>query len=169
MDVWDAIETRIEVREYADDPVDDAVKRRVLEAARLSPSGKNVQHWRFVLVEDGDRVEELADVSATGGWVAGADFAVVVCTDPDYAFAELDAGRAVTHMQLAAWEEGVGSCIYTGFDDDEMARLLDLPAEFRVSLVAGFGHPAREVRGRKDRRPLEELAFSERFGERLDL
>ncbi len=167
MNVRDAIETRIEVREYVERAVDEETRRRILDAARLAPSGKNLQHWAFVLVDGADDVDHLADVSTTGEWVRGADFAVVVLTDPDYPYHGIDAGRAVTHMQLAAWEEGVGSCIYTGFDEERMRAFLDYPDGLTATLVAGFGYPHRpveEYEGRKDRAPLDEVVHEGRYG-----
>lgn len=169
MNVLDALRTRIEVREYADEPVSADVREDVFEAARLAPSGKNTQHWRFVLVDEAEALERLADLSTTGGWIDGADFAAVVVTDPDYYYHELDAGRAITHMQLAAWEHGVGSCIYTGYDEAGMREFLEVPEEYAVSAVVGFGYPTRDVEGRKSRRPLEEIAFEGRFGTPLEL
>lgn len=168
MDVSEAVDTRLEIREYADRPVDDGLKRTILEAGRNAPSGKNLQHWRFVLVDDPDRLAELADRSTTGGWVGGADFAVVVCTDPSYPYHEIDAGRSITHMQLVAWEHGVGSCIYT-VKEPPAVELLGVPDDYHLALVGGFGYPTREIRGRRDRRPLEAVAFRNRFGEPLDL
>lgn len=111
---------------------------------------------------------ELAELSTTGGWIEDADFAVVVRTDPDYDYHAIDAGRTVTHVQFVAWERGVGSCIYTGYDEAGMRSVLDLPDRYDVTLVAGFGHPAREVRGRKERKPLSEVAHHDRFGEPID-
>lgn len=164
MDVTEAIEHRLEVREYADEPVGEEVKHEVLEAARLAPSGKNRQHWRFVLVDDPDDLAELAARSTTGGWVEDAAFAVVVLTDPALSYHELDAGRAITHMQLAAWTAGVGSCIFTGFDEDAVRDLFDVPDGYAVSAVVGFGYPVGPGRGRKSRRPIEAVAFRDRFG-----
>jgi len=166
MDVSDAIETRIEVRTYRDEPVEDDIQRDILNAGRLAPSGRNLQHWRFVLLSEEDRLDGLAERSPTGGWVADAAFAVVVCTDPSYEYHDIDAGRAVTHMQLAAWEQGVASCIYT-VDSVDAREFLGIPDDYDLTLVAAFGYPEGEVRGIKDRKPLEDVAFSERFGERF--
>lgn len=168
MDVTEAIETRIEVRSYGDEPVDDGTKREVLEAGRLAPSGRNLQHWRFVLLDDPERLAGLAERSPSGSWVADAAFAVAVCTDPSHDFHEIDAGRAVTHMQLAAWERGVASCIYT-VDTDAAEKYLEVPDSHWLTLVAAFGRPAGEIRGQKDRKPLEEVASSGTFGGDLGL
>ena len=171
MDVRDAVTGRIEVREYADEVVDDATKRAIVDAGRLAPSGRNAQHWRFVLVDDDEELRELADASPTGGWVAGADFAVAICTDPGYAFNEIDAGRTTAHMQLYAWGYGVGSCLYT-VDTAEARAALGVPDDYDLTAVLGFGHPTfdvESVQGRKQRRPLEEVAFHGRFGEVLSI
>lgn len=171
MDVTDAVRGRIEVREFADGAVDDATKRAILDAGRLAPSGRNLEHWRFVLVDDDERLQALADASPTGGWVAGADFAVAVCTDTDYAFNALDAGRATASMQLDAWGRGVASCLFT-VDTEEARELLAVPAGYDLTAVLGFGLPTFDVesiRGEKDRRPLEGVVFHGRFGEPLSL
>ncbi|MEM0271093.1 MAG: nitroreductase family protein [Thermoprotei archaeon] len=169
MDVFEAVNTRLEVREFSDKPVPDEVKLRVLEAARLSPSGVNTQHWRFILVDKKQELAELAEMSTTGKWVSGAAFAIIVLTDPKYPFHKLDAGRAISYMQLVAWENGVGSCIYTGIDDQRMRVRLDIPSGLEITAVVGFGYPKRHVIGRKSRLPLESVAFQGKYGAKLAL
>lgn len=168
MDVTDAVETRIEMREYADEPIDEETKRAVLDAGRLASSGRNLQHWRFILIDDPEKIRRLADQSPTGSWVADAAFVVVVLTDPEWDFHAIDAGRAVTHMQLVAWEHGVGSCIYT-VDSAGLEADLAVPDDLSLTLVCGFGRPATEVVGRKSRKPLSAVAFQGEFGEPLSL
>lgn len=170
MDVMECIATKLDIREFGDRPVPDDVKQEVLEAGRLTGSGMNRQHWRFVLIQGREDLKQLADDSRTGRWVERAAFAVVVLTDPSYGFHQLDAGRVVQDMQLAAWNRGVVSCIYTGFDEQAMKEHLAVPADLDVSVVVGFGYPARPVTGKKKKRvPLEEVAFLERYGEPLAL
>ncbi len=168
MTVTEAIETRIELREFADESVDDRTKRSILEAGRLAPSGKNTQHWRFILLDEEAALAALAEESPTAGWVAGADFAVAICTDPARSFNELDAGRAATHMQLVAWEHDVGSCLFTA-DRDPIRQQLDVPDAYDLTAVLGFGYPDREIRGKKNREPLDAVAFHGAFGRQLEL
>ena len=169
MEVFDAILSRIEVREYSSESVPDDVKLKILEAARMSPTGLNLQHWRFILVEDKNNIKKLAELSTTGKWVAGADFAIIVLTDPKYPFHLVDAGRAIQNMQLTAWSMGVGSCIYTGVREREMKKEYGIPENLTVAAVIGFGYPTRKIKGLKNRRQLIEIVFSERFGEKLRL
>jgi nitroreductase len=168
MDVTEAIRTRLEVREFTDEPVADETRRAILDAGRLAPSGKNFQHWAFVLVDADDDLRELADLSTSGGWISDADFAVMILTDPQYYYHEIDAARAVTYMQFAAWDRGVGSCIYTGFDEEGTRDFLDAPDDMAVTLVGGFGTPTFDVdnvRGHNNRKPLDEVAHRDRYGQ----
>lgn len=93
---------------------------------------------------------------------------MVVLTDPDYPPHESDAGRAITHMQFAAFDRGVGSCLYTGFDETGMRAFLAVPDEYAVTAVVGFGKPAGPLRGRKERDPLGEIASRGTVGGPLD-
>ena len=105
MDAFDAIATKLEVREYdSKKPVPKDVKMKVLEAARLTASGMNSQHWRLILVQDPKNVKQLADDSTTGQWVAQCNFAVIVLTSPQAYLHQLDAGRAIQDMQYRSLE-----------------------------------------------------------------
>ncbi|MFC4989863.1 hypothetical protein [Saliphagus infecundisoli] len=44
-----------------------------------------------------------------------------------------------------------------------------MPGEYELTAVLGFGYLTRELEGRKEREPLESIAFDGRFGEELDL
>jgi nitroreductase len=80
-------------------------------------------------------------------------------------FAVSDASRAIQSMLLAAWADGVGSN-WVGFGELEGARaLLHVPAGLDVLAILPFGYPARPVgRGRKQRKPLREVAHLDRYG-----
>jgi nitroreductase len=169
MDAFECIRTKLDVREFSDRPVSDEVKLQVLEAARLTGSGVNSQHWRFILIREPKGLTRLAGDSTTGGWIGGANFAVIVLTDPSRRFHELDAGRALQDMQLAAWNSGVTSGVYTGVKAEELRKDFGIPGNLHPSAVIGFGYPKRKQVGRKSRRPLSEVAYLEAYGKGLTL
>jgi len=164
LNATEAVRTRLDVREFSSKAVPSAVKKAVLEAARLSQSGSNTQHWRFILLEKRDSLKRLADDSSSGRWVARAGFAVIVCTDPAKGYHLIDAGRVVQDMQVTAWDHGVASCVFTGIKDDDLRRDFGIPEGLDPAIVVGFGYPAKELMGRKNRKPLSELAYLEKFG-----
>src|SRR5437867_53198 len=165
MEVFEAVKTRLETREFEKRQVSAEAKRDILEAARLAPSAMNVQRWRFVLLDRPEDLKKLAEISTTGRWIAGADFAIVVLTDPEDRYGLFDAAKAITHMQLVAWSRGIGSAHYTGYDEAKMKALINVPTGLTVVAVLGFGYPARKVVGKKNRLPIDEIAFHEKFGQ----
>lgn len=166
MNTMDALHTRVDVREYTDEPVDDEIKGDILEAARVASSGRNSQHWRFILIDEPDHVDSLGELSPTGSWVSKADFAVAVVTDPSYDFHKIDAGKAITNMQLAAWEHGIVSCMFTT-NAQAVVEFLDIPDDRSLTAIVGFGHPVHEIQGKKNRKPLSEITYGETFGSNL--
>jgi nitroreductase len=165
MDAFDCIATKLDVREFSPQKVPSEIKSKVLEAARLTGTGLNTQHWRFILVEGG--LKKLANDSTSGAWVSGANFAVIVLTNPKYKFHMIDAGRVVQNMQLAAWNYGVASGVFTGIKDEQFRSDFAIPQDLNPSMIAGFGYPARKLTGKKSRVPLGEIAFLEKYGNKL--
>ena len=168
MDAYDSVVTKLDVRDFASTSVPANVKEKVLEAARMTGSGMNVQHWKFILVQDRKNLRKLAENSTTGKWVEHADFAVIVLTNPKYGFHLIDAGRAAQNMQIAAWNFGVASCLYTGVNGEALQKDFKLPRDLTPSIVLGFGYPSRKLIGRKSRKSLKELAFLESYGQHLN-
>lgn len=169
MDTYDAIRTKLDIRQFAPRHVPKDVKARILESARLTASSMNSQHWRFVLVQDPKNIQNLAQDSSTGSWVKGADFAIIVTIDPKIPGSAIDAGRVVQDMQLAAWEQGVGSGVYTGMKVQEMRRDFGIPEGHSPAIVVGFGYPTKKLLGKKNRKPLSQVAFLEKFGDPIAL
>jgi nitroreductase len=124
----------------------------------------NTQHWRFILVQDKKNLATLAQDSTTGPWVKNADFAVIINIDPKISGSVLDAGRVLQDMQLAAWNFGIVSRLFTGFKESDLRRDFAIPQELKPAAVLGFGYPTRKIKGKKSRKPLEELVSAESYG-----
>ena len=164
MDTYEAILTKLDVREFADRKVDDKVKTKVLQAARFTGSSMNTQHWHFILVQDKNNLATLARDSTTGQWVKSADFAIIINVDPKISGSTIDAGRVLQDMQLAAWNFGVVSRLFTGFKEPDLRKDFAIPGELKPAVVLGFGYPVRKIMGKKSRKPLEEIVSSESYG-----
>lgn len=167
MDIFDGIVTKLDVRQFSPQNVPSEIKRSVLEAARMTGTGLNTQHWRFILVEGRDLLIKLAEDSTSGGWVSGANFAVILLTNPKYNFHMIDAGRVLQNMQLAAWNHGVASGVFTGIRESRLRSDFAIPNELNIPLIIGFGYPAKKWSGKKDRLPFSELVYYGRYGNRM--
>jgi nitroreductase len=166
VDTFLAIASRREVREYAPEPLDADVERRILEAGRIAGSSRNTQPWTFVVLRGAQARERTAAAVYASGNVHGAAFVVAIVVS-GRGRAEFDAGRATQNMLLEAWNDGVGGCPNGVSDTEAMNELLGLAEDERVSIVLTFGRPARrrdparrspeEWLARAGRRPLDEL------------
>jgi nitroreductase len=167
-EVFEAVRTVLAVREYQDKTVPADVLRRVLESGHLSASAGNRQPWHFVLVQDREALRELGRLMRTGPYIATAGAAVVVAYDKATHLAVSDASRAIQSMILTAWADGVGSN-WTGFGGLEGVRQkVGLPDQYDVIAVLPLGYPRRPLgKGKKNRKPFDEVVSSERFGNPL--
>jgi nitroreductase len=168
MDTFECIATKLEVREFTSQIVPSEIRLKVLEAARLTGTGLNTQHWRFILVDGRESLKKLAEDSTSGSWIGAANFAVIVLTNPKYNFHLIDAGRVLQSMQLAGWNYGVGSGLFTGIIEERLRTDFGVPKELSPTVIVGFGYPANKLTGkRKNRMPLDNLVSFERYGNPL--
>jgi nitroreductase len=169
MNTRECISTKLDIREFSSINVSANTIKEILESARKTGSGLNTQHWRFILVRDKDNLKRLSEDSTSGQWIIAANFAIVILTDPKHSFHMLDAGRLVQNMQLSAWDEGVGSGIYTGIKQEQMRNHFNIPSDLSISAVLGFGYPKKSIiRKAKNRKLAEEMTFNESFGSSIN-
>ncbi len=129
MDVAQAIRSRYSCRDYSDKPIEPDKLQTVLEAARLAPSAKNLQDWRFVVITDAKTKKRLAAAANNPTFLETAGAIVVGCTVSDHvmrcgqAVGPIDVAIALEHMRahkigcIAVVDElGTAVGILTGFD-----------------------------------------------------
>ncbi|HXF64562.1 MAG TPA: nitroreductase family protein [Caldilineaceae bacterium] len=164
MQVFDAIRTLLAVREYQDRPIPGDVVDRILEAARLTASASNRQHWDFVVVRDKETLRAIGQRASSGGYIANAPMAIAVLV-PDSPLGYIDGARAAQDMMLAAWDAGVGSVWVGNVNTPELRSLLNVPNGRMILTIIPFGYPVKKLgAGRKARKPLNEIAHQEQFG-----
>lgn len=165
MDIRDAIHTRRAVRRFDPRPVPDNIIEAILDAGRRSQSSKNSQPWRFVAIRERDTLNKLSKMGDFAGHLAGATFAVVLVGMEKHHWNAFDLGQAAAYMQLAAWEQGVGSCIAAIYTPDDAKALLGIPADYTAWCALSFGYPAADHKPLKlgGRKPLDEVVKWERW------
>jgi len=168
-------EERRSIRKYEEKPVEEEKLQAVLQAARLAPSWANLQCWSFVVVKDPETrraVSEKLEKNPAQKAVAQAPVLIAVCADPEKSghhdgmdYYLVDVGITLEHLVLEAWEQGLGTCWIGLFKEDEVKPILGIPENIRLVAMTPLGYPAKypDDRGRK---PLEEIAFLERYGQR---
>lgn len=174
MDLKTVIEGRRSIRKYKDNPVEPEKIQNILDAARLAPSWKNMQCWRFIVVEDTEvkdkALEAFNDDNPGKKGIAMAPVLIVVCADPKDSGIEdgkefylADAAIAFEHIMLAAFSEGLGTCWMGLLDETKLKEALDIPEAIKVIGVTPLGYPDQDPKPRP-RKSLEEIVFKNKWG-----
>jgi nitroreductase len=171
MSVLDVIRKRRSVRVYKKDPIPEESLLRVLEAARLAPSGKNLQPWKFILVQDSELKKKLAKASNAQDFIADAPLILVACGFPEECYRSMgrymkswpvDVTIALEHLILQAQEEGLGTCWIGSFKEEEVKSLLAVPEHVKVLALTPLGY-AGEIPEPRGRKSLEEIVSYDSF------
>ena len=169
MNVHEAIESRRSIRVFRREAVPEEKLERVLEAARLAPSARNMQNWKFIVVRERETRRKLMAAARNQSFVGQAPVVVVACgTMPDYVMScgqpayTVDVAIAVDHMSLQAVEEGLGTCWVCAFSEPDVKAVLNVPDDVRVVTLLALGYPA-EAPEPRPRKQLDEIVGYERF------
>ena len=173
MEFYDVIKTRRSVRAYKPDPIVDDALGRVLDAARIAPSGSNRQPTRLILVKDAERRRKLVPLCEGQQFVAQAPVIIVACGRNVHfdrggymgdSSMLVDVSIAVDHLTLAARAEGLGTCWIGSFKNDEAKEFLGVPDGFDVVALTPLGYPEGEAfTETTNRLPLSEIVCEEEW------
>ena len=173
MDFYEVIKTRRSVRTYKLDPIPDDVLKRVLNAARIAPSGGNTQPTRFILLRDEKRKEQIVPLCNGQSFVSRAPVVLAACgqdtrTNRGGYMGKLsmlvDVAIAVDHLTLAARAEGLGTCWIGSFDNPGIKKFLKVPDDFQVVALTPVGYPAgHPFVETTNRLPLDQLVCEEEW------
>jgi len=146
MNVSDAIRTKRAIRKFQDKPLLDEAIHAILNAGRRSQSSKNEQARQFIAIRDKSILGALSKCGTYAGHLAGAALGVAILTpDPTAKFQTMfDAGQAAAFMQLAAWEEGIGSVPASIYEGEKARDILGFPPEWHLRIALSFGYPVEE-------------------------
>lgn len=149
----------------------------IIEAARLAPSACNAQPWHFIVVDEPELKNKVADAASArllgmNHFTKQAPVHIIVIEEKvnissgigglikDKQFALLDLGIAAAHICLAAESEGLGSCMLGWFNESKMKKLLNIPDSRRVILDIVIGYPAESIKPKKRKSTSDILSFN---------
>jgi len=170
LSVSDAIRLKRAVRKFTPDPLPEEAITAILNAGRRAQSSKNTQPWQFVAITEKAILKQLAGCGEWAGHIAGAALAVAILTpEPTAQFQTMfDAGQAAAYMQLAAWEQGIGSCPASIYEPEKARQILGFPGEWHLRIVLSFGYPLQEEKltdppKKGGRRILDDMVHREKW------
>jgi len=172
MAVLEAIKKRYSCRAYLDKPVEAEKLQQILEAARLAPTAKNLQDWRFVVVTEKEKKQRLAEAANNQSFIAGAGAVIVACSMSDYVMrcgqpvGPIDVAIAMEHICLQASALGLATCWIGSFYPEKVRPIANIPKDVTIIELLAIGYPA-DAQKQPSREPMERIVSFEtwQFGE----
>ena len=153
------IYTRVSIRRFTDEPVEEEKLQAILRAAMQAPSATNQQPWEFYVVTNKEKLIALSESHRYAGCAANAPAAIVPVYRkkglwlPEYA--HIDMAIAQENMWLMTDALGLGG-VWLGIapQQERMAALreiLELPDNLEAFSIFVLGYPAGAKKAQENR------------------
>lgn len=171
MEFTDLIHKRESVRDYDPErPVPREIIEKILDAGRLAPSACNNQPWKFLVISSSDMLDKIKSCYKRD-WFKEAPHIIVATGFKNQAWnrsydgynsVETDVAIAMTHLILAAENEGVGTCWIAAYDPSMLKKVLDIDKNQQVFAITPLGYPKpgfKKSSGKKRKSPEQIIEF----------
>ncbi len=175
MNFLDLVKRRQSDRKYLNKSVEREKIDRCIEASRLAPSASNSQPCKFIVVDDKNIKNEVANETFNklvkfNSFVPTAPVIIVITIDKPKIMLQMgnilrktnygliDVGIAVEHFCLQATEEGLGTCILGYFNEKKIKKILKIPKKYKIGLVVSLGYSGHKTIREKKRKNIEEIS-----------
>jgi len=148
-------ENRSYRRFYEDHAVEPETLKGLVNLARMSASGANLQPLKYILSCDPRKNTEIFSCLAWAGYLKDwpgpeegerpAAYIVVLGDTSISESAGCDHGIAAQTMLLGARGKGLGGCMLGSIDRDALRHSLNIPSELKILLVLAIGKPREQV------------------------
>lgn len=176
METLKCIEKRRSVRNYLSKPVTKLQIEAMLNAARQAPSAGNIQPWKFIIIQDPEKIKELSEASLQQYWIQTAPLVIAVCcehakTEAQYGerglkYAIMDCAIASENIMLTATDLGLATCYIAAFEDDMIRRALGIPDNVLPAGLITIGHADERTKSPL-KYTIENVSYIERWGNRI--
>jgi nitroreductase len=169
MAVLEAIRKRYSCRAYIDKPIEQEKLDQIFEAARLAPSAKNLQDWRFVVVRDKEKKRQVAANTNRPEVFEKAAVIIAACSGCNdvmkcgQAVGPIDVAIALEHICLQATQLQLATCWIGSFDAEKVRRILEIPQDVSIIELMALGYPADKMK-KPDREPIEKIVCYDKWG-----
>ena len=170
MDFLELAKERYSVRKMKPEKIQEEDLNKILEAARLSPTAKNMQRERLLVINTEEGIEKIKQCTSCD---FGASNIIVISYEKDdeqnesefsKKYGLIDTGIVATHMCLEATNLGLGTTMVGLFDRELTKKIFNIPAKYQPELLLPIGYIDRKPSILHERRkPIEELVKYNRY------
>jgi len=176
MEVEKCIKERRSVRQYLDKKIEWNKVAKILEAARHAPNAGNIQNWRFIVVDNKEKKENLAKAALNQSFLGEAGIIIVVCHiekeikrfygKKAEVYSIQNTAAAVQNIMLRAFSLGLGSCWIGAFDEEAVKSELKVPNDVSIDAMVTLGYSKEKAKMPK-RIDLKEIVYFEEWNNKV--
>jgi nitroreductase len=144
-EVIETIKQRRSIRKYENRKISKDILKDLVDCARLAPTGYNNQPWTFVVVEEQELRDEIANKAKYGKFIHDAGACIAVFCEEDAETAIEDACAATENIMIAAKAYDLGTCWVNSHQkahSEAVKELLNCPREMELMTLIAVGYPA---------------------------
>jgi nitroreductase len=158
------IKDRRSIREFLDKPIEKKKLEEIVDSARLAPSARNIQPWKFLVVTERETLKKVSEFVSWGSFIGKSAACIVVCGRKDVKRRVEDCCLSAENIMLSAKSLGIGSCYVAalGKDMDQARNLLNVPEDLEIVCFIPLGYFEKNPEPH-DKKRMEEIIMWERF------
>jgi nitroreductase len=151
--IYEKIVKRRTKRKYIRKDIPKEILIRCVDAARLSPTGANLQPLKYIIVNDKNLLTLVFKTIKWAGYLPNykpnidemPTAYILILLDKNISKQpNHDAGIAAMSISMVAHDEGLGSCILGSIDREKIRGLLSVPKKYDIVLIVSLGYTSEK-------------------------
>lgn len=156
MDFLELVRGRYSCRNFSTREVEEEKIEKILEVAKLSPTAKNFQPQRILVLTEIEQIKKLKFCTQYG-WNAPIIMILFYDQNVSYKrdnydnkeFGDIDTSIVATHMMLEIQNLGLGTTWIGSFDSKKLVEVYAIPSNLVPVAILPIGYPSVESKPSK--------------------
>ena len=174
MDFNKVIKTRASIKKYSDKNIKDDKIIDAIEAASLAPSPGNLSILKFIIIEDKESINKIAQ-AAQQPFIKSAPVVIAVCSDSANVeraydirtekYVKQQAGAAIENFLLKITEMKLASCWIGAYSESIIKTALKIPENITVEAILPIAYKHKSDKTKQKPKPnLGNITYFETYG-----
>jgi len=127
----------------------------LINLARLTPTARNQQSLRYILVNSIEQNELVFPEISWAGYLTNWDgpekgerpsaYIIIIGEIEESKILDVDLGISAQSILLGAAENGLGGCMIHAFNRDNIRKKFNIPLKFKPMLIISLGKPNEKI------------------------
>ena len=141
---------RRSIRKYKEKQITIEKIGEIIDLAGFAPSAGNLQNWKYIVVTELDKKQQIAQACLQQDWMIEASVLIVICNDYNDVknhygklgkmYSIQNCAAVAFGITLAAYNEGIASCWVGAFDNEAVQRILNIPEDQDPEIIIALGY-----------------------------